>query len=183
MEETMSTQDYANQSAGRGRSEAGTAASYGKDAMSKASGLASETADKVKQTASDTAARVGGHVKQLLDQQVSTGATVVERVANSVKRAAEELDHDAPQLAGLVRGVADRVDGFAEDLRHRSADQLMRDASEFTRRQPALVFGLAALAGFFALRTIKIASSSVASPSIQPSHTGQDRRMSEFHGV
>jgi hypothetical protein len=40
-------------------------------------------------------------------------------------------------------------------LQDQSVDQLWRSASNYTRRQPAVVFGLAALAGFFALRTFK----------------------------
>jgi hypothetical protein len=58
----------------------------------------------------------------------------------------------------LVRGVADRLDDYADGLRDKSIDQLMKTASDFTRRQPAVVFGVAALVGFFALRTFKSAS-------------------------
>jgi hypothetical protein len=54
--------------------------------------------------------------------------------------------------------VGDRIESYADDMRDQSVDELFRSASNFTRRQPALVFGLAALAGFFALRTIKSTS-------------------------
>jgi hypothetical protein len=47
-----------------------------------------------------------------------------------------------------VRGAADRVEEFSRAIRGQSVDELMRTASDFTRRQPALVFGLASLAGF-----------------------------------
>jgi hypothetical protein len=66
-------------------------------------------------------------------------------------------------------------------LRDQSVDQLIGKASDFTRRQPALVFGLAALAGFFAVRTVKSAPS-ISAPSIQPSHSGFSGRGSQFHG-
>jgi hypothetical protein len=141
------------------------------DAYSAASAMASDAADQAKRAASDAAATVSQQVKQFIDGQVGSGADMVGNVANSVKRAADELDRDAPQLAGLVRGLADRVDSYADDLRDQSIDQLVRTASDFTRRQPALVFGLAALAGFFAVRTLK-ASPSVAAPSIQPAYPG-----------
>ena len=143
------------------------------DAYSTASAMAGEAASKAKQAASDTASTVTQQVKQFLDGQVGTGADMVGHFASSVKRAADELDRQAPQLAGFVRTVADRVDGYADDLRDQSVDQLLRSASDLTRRQPALVFGLAALAGFFALRTLKATTpSSVASPPIQPGHHG-----------
>ena len=56
-------------------------------------------------------------MKELLDRQVGTGADVVGHVAGAVKRAAQELDRDVPQLAGLVRTAADQIDGYADGLR------------------------------------------------------------------
>src|SRR4029450_12883748 len=111
-------------------------------------------------------ATVTEQVKQLLDRQVDSGADMMGHVAEAVKRAAQELDRDAPQVAGMVRTAGGQMNGYADGLRHQSAEQLMRGASDFTRRQPAVVFGLAALAGFFVLRTLK-SSPSVASPPIQ----------------
>jgi hypothetical protein len=77
--------------------------------------------------------------------------------------------------ADLVRSFATRVDGYAEGLQDQTVDQLARAASDYTRRQPALVFGLAALAGFFAFRTMKSAQS-VTSPPIQPGQQGVNGR-------
>jgi hypothetical protein len=94
-------------------------------------------------------------VKGLLDSQLANGVEMVGHLGSSAQRAADDLDQNAPHLAGLVRGVADRIEGYADDMRYQSVDELFRSASNFTRRQPALVFGLAALAGFFAFRTIK----------------------------
>jgi hypothetical protein len=157
------------------------ATSYGSDLVAKASELASDAADKVKATASETASTIGGEVRQLLDQQVSGGAKMVGHLANSAKRAAEELDRESPQLAGVVRAFAGRMDGYAGDLQNQTVDKLMKGASEFTRRQPALVFGLAALAGFFVMRTLKSTPTSVSSPPIQPSQPGQPS--GSYHGV
>jgi ElaB/YqjD/DUF883 family membrane-anchored ribosome-binding protein len=115
-------------------------------------------AGQARQVASDAASSIGDQVKGLLDDQVDHGADLVARFASATKRAAEELDGASPQAARLVRGVADRLDDYADGLRDQSIDQLMRTASDFTRRQPAVVFGVAALVGFFALRTFKSAS-------------------------
>jgi len=109
-------------------------------------------------------------VKDLLNRQVGSGAEMLGGVARSARRAAEDLERDAPQIAGLVRTLASRVDGYAQGLQDQSVDQLWRSASDYTRRQPALVFGLAAIAGFFALRTLK-STPSVSAPSIQPSRS------------
>jgi hypothetical protein len=72
-----------------------------------------------------------------------------------VRCAADSLDSNAPQLAGLARGAAERVEQFSRDIRGQTVEDLVRTSSEFTRRQPALVFGLASLAGFLAFRVLK----------------------------
>ena len=117
--------------------------------------MARSALNKAQEAGSEAASTITGQVKSLLDDKVSDGADIVGHLASSAFCAAEDLDQNSPQLAGLVRGVADRLDSYASDLRDQSIDQLVRAASNYTRRQPAVVFGLAALAGFFALRTIK----------------------------
>jgi ElaB/YqjD/DUF883 family membrane-anchored ribosome-binding protein len=101
---------------------------------------------------------ITSQVQDALDQQLARGAQVVTNVARSARRAADELDNDAPQIAGLVRGVADRVEEYSSSLQNQSVTDVYQAASDFTRRQPAVVFGVAALAGFFALRTLKVSA-------------------------
>ena len=62
------------------------------------------------------------------------------------------------------------------------AEELMRTASDFTRRQPALVFGLASLAGFVLLRVLK---SNPDAGSSRNSRRGSERfeGSGQFHGV
>ncbi|MGZ9261816.1 MAG: hypothetical protein ACXW6V_20285 [Candidatus Binatia bacterium] len=122
---------------------------------SSSSRSAKSALDKAQEVGTDAASSITSQVKSLLDDKVNDGADIVGHVASSAHSAAQNLDKNSPQLAGLVRGVADRLDGYASDLRDQSIDQLVSAASDYTRRQPAIVFGLAALAGFFALRTIR----------------------------
>jgi hypothetical protein len=168
-EDPMSNQDFTRGAATNPRaSDADRGAKSVKDAFSTASSFAEETAGKVKQAASDTAETLAGEVKGLLNRQVGSGADMLGCVARSARRAAEDLERDSPQIAGLVRTLACQVDGYANGLQDQSVDQLWRSAADYTRRQPALVFGLAAVAGFFALRTLKSAPS-ISAPPIQPS--------------
>ena len=102
-------------------------------------------------------------------------------IARSAKCSAEDLDHDAPQIAGLVRTLATQMDSAAEGLKDQSVDRMWQTAADFTRRQPALVFGLAALVGFFALRTVKSAPS-ISAPSIQPSQDNYSGQMGGYYG-
>jgi len=170
---------------GGGEGLAARTAEAAKTAFFTASAIAGDAANKSKRAASDATATVAEQLKQALDHQVGNGAEMMGHIACSVRRAAEDLDHDVPQLAGFVRTFADRVDGYADDLNGKSVDQIVRAASDFTRRQPVLVAGLAALAGFFTLRALK-STSSVSSPSIQPVLERQRDRgdqAGEFHGA
>jgi ElaB/YqjD/DUF883 family membrane-anchored ribosome-binding protein len=120
---------------------------------------------------------ITSEVRGALDQQVAKGARMMTNVAQSARRAADELETDAPQIAGLVRGVADRVEEYSRSLENQSVTEIYQAASDFTRRQPAVVFGVAALAGFFALRTLK--SSSRSPGRGIPTNSPQSE---EFHG-
>jgi hypothetical protein len=114
----------------------------------------------------------------LLNDQIGLGAQSANRFASSMRLAANDLKQENPMLAGLLRGFAHNVDRYADRLEHQTVEQLAKSASDFTRQQPALMFGLAALAGFFAFRTFKNARS-VSSPPIQPT---QYNHASEGHG-
>jgi hypothetical protein len=116
---------------------------------------------------------VSGQLKELLDQQVVNGADMIGHVASSAQLAADDLDQNVPQVAKLVRVLADRIEIVADDIRDQTAEELVKTVSEFTRRQPALTFGLAALAGFFVFRALKSGPSLTASPSIQPEGDGR----------
>ena len=131
--------------------------------------------------ASEAASSITHQVKGLLDEQVGNGANMVGHLAGSTLLAAEDLQRNAPQLAGLLQGVAHRLESYADDLHGQSVDDLWRSASNYTRRQPAVVFGLAALVGFFALRTLK--STPVRPPvkQTQQQH-GQFERAGGSHG-
>jgi hypothetical protein len=130
------------------RAKGAEAASKGADAASQASGQA-------KQAALSLASDATKQAKGFLNMQVGAGADMVDQVVESARAAAESLDQNAPQLAGLVRNAADRAEAFSQDLREQTVEDLIRMASDFTRKQPALVFGLASLAGFLAFRVIK----------------------------
>jgi hypothetical protein len=161
------------------------------EGLSRFTDAAQEAAEQAKQTASSLAAEANQKAKGMLNQQIETGADVVQQVAGAARAAADNLDRTSPQLAQLVRGAADRVEGFSRDLRGQSIDDVWRTASDFTRRQPALVFALASLAGFLAFRVLKAGQSNVGSAYRQYEPDSDFRsqreqfgqRASEFHGA
>jgi hypothetical protein len=139
------------------------------DAFFRASDKEREAGEKAKRAAAEAATTMSDHVRGLLNDQIGLGAQSANRFARSMRLAASDLDQENPMIAGLVRGFAHNVDRYADRLEHQTVEQLTKSASDLARRQPALMFGLAALAGFFAFRTFKSASDrSVSSPPIQP---------------
>ena len=145
-----------------------------------ASHSASSGAMKSKQKAVEFGSTMTSQVQGVLDQQVVKGARMVSNVANSARRAAEELETETPQAAGLVRGMADRLEEYSRILEHQSATEIYQAASDFTRRQPALVFGVATLAGFFMLRTLRSSQTDSAPGSV--GRRGGRSQREEFHG-
>jgi hypothetical protein len=125
------------------------------EAISKVTDAAQQAGSQAKDAAASLASDASQKAKGFLNMQVSSGSDLAGHVAQSVRCAADSLDSNAPQLAGLARGAAERVEQFSRDIRGQTVEDLVRTASEFTRRQPALVFGLASLAGFLAFRVLK----------------------------
>lgn len=156
----------------------GNESSQPASAKSAAAGQGSTGA--INHNAAETASTLASQVQGVLDLQVAKGARIVSNVAHSTRRAAKELETDTPQIAGLVRGMADRLEDYSRDLEHRSVADIYQSASDFTRQQPALVFGLAALAGFFTLRTLR-SSQTGSAPASVGGHGGGSQR-EEFHG-
>ena len=163
-EEAMGKQRFGQESSQRG-------------GRSGAAGSRTSGSSSARNQEGGVATTITSQVQDALDQQVVRGARTITNVARSARRAANELETDAPQIAGLVRGVADRVEEYSRSLETQSVTDIYQSASDFTRRQPAVVFGVAALAGFFALRTFRSSSTSSGRGRPVSSPRGE-----EFHG-
>jgi ElaB/YqjD/DUF883 family membrane-anchored ribosome-binding protein len=139
--------------------------------FAKASAVARDAGETARSAASDTISTVTDQVREILDKQVGSNAQAAVQFAGSMKTAAQDMEQHSPLMAALAKSVAQKVEGVASDLQNQTVNQMMNSAADFTRRQPALVFGLAALAGFMMFRTVKNASPdtiTTAAPSIQP---------------
>jgi hypothetical protein len=161
MENPMSMQgdgtrhDSAHNAASDPTSILETARTVANDAAARLSNAAQAAERQARDAASGLAAEASQNVKGLLGDQIAAGSVLAGHLAGATRAAADRLAPDAPQLAGVVRNVARTIDDFSDAIRDRSVDDLVESASQFTRRQPAAVFGVAALAGFFLLRVLK----------------------------
>jgi hypothetical protein len=172
----MSQQDFerAATSSSRDGGKAQKMKDNASQAYTKASDMAREAGARAKQAATETASSMTDQVKDMIDRQIGTGANMASSFASSVKLAADDLDRESPMLAGLVRSLANKIEVYAEDMQDQTIDHVARAAADFTRKQPALVFGLAAVAGFLMFRTVKSVQRT-SSPSIQPMQEHADQ--------
>src|SRR5262249_28519204 len=118
MEDVMSEQTE------RAESTAAKASDAARKAFDQASAMARDAGAKAKRAASDTAETVTSQVKDMLDQQIGSGAAMAGQFAGSMRTAANDLDQQSPLLAGFVRNFAGRVEHYAEDLQDQTVDQL-----------------------------------------------------------
>jgi hypothetical protein len=182
MEDVMTSQQEPRRaSAARSGSPTQTIKDSASEAMNKASDMAREAGAKAKQAASEAASGVNEQVREMLDKQIGNTWNFAGEIAGSFKVAADDLEQKSPFAAGLVRNFAEKVEGYAEDFQSQTVEQVVRSASDFTRRQPALVFGLAAVAGFMMFRTAKTAQAMASSPPIAPAQA-QDEQPGHRHG-
>jgi ElaB/YqjD/DUF883 family membrane-anchored ribosome-binding protein len=137
-----------------------------KSTAARASSFAFQATDSVLQAASEGASSITHRVHGMLDEQVDRGAAMMSQVASSTRLAADDMSETLPHVAGLVGSMADRIDAFAEEVRDKTVDQVVGIAADFTRRQPLVTFGLAALAGFVVMRAL--GNSSVSTPPARP---------------
>ena len=132
------------------------------EAVLKLSEAVQQVGSQARETATSLASEAGEKAKGFLHHQVDAGADFVDDIAQSVRVAAESLDQNAPQLAGLVRGVAQQVQEFSQSVRGQTVEELFATTSDFVRRNPTMVFSAAAACGFMLFRVIR------AGPSHDP---------------
>ena len=141
-------------------------------ALSKVSETAQQAGNHVKEAATSLATEAGEKAKGFIDQQVASGADFLGYIGRSARVAADTLDPDAPQLAGLVRGIATSVTDLSATVRGQSPAALLETASDYVRQNPALVFSAAAACGFALARLLQGGVWNGSRSNVRPGHSG-----------
>ena len=132
---------------------------------------ASEEATSLADTAKDVASKASEKLLNSVEEQKAAGADFVSGMAGALRRAANEFG-EVPQAAQYIRLAANHVDSVSDAFRKRDLKQLVSDVQGFARRQPTAFLGIAALAGFAAVRFLKTstATSAAGSPFSRSDH-------------
>ncbi|HEY4405098.1 MAG TPA: hypothetical protein VGN55_10610 [Xanthobacteraceae bacterium] len=153
------------------------------DAIAHLSDVAQAAGQQAKDTATSLASEANEKAKGIIVQQIAAGSDWVGHLAEATKAAADNLTQNAPQLSGLVRDAATKVEQFSKTLKDQSIEDLYQSASNFTRRQPAVVFGSAALFGFLVFRLLKTESKSGAAATARNMGPKDTYRSGSSHGA
>lgn len=112
----------------------------------------SSPADEFKQGAREFA----GVAKEAVERRKNAAAEYIEAVAVAFDCGARELQQKGQsETASLARTASGQLEAVARRMTTRQPRELLDDLQAFARRQPALCFGIAALAGFGLVRFLK----------------------------
>jgi hypothetical protein len=120
-----------------------------------------EAADAAKDVASGTADELQGQARE----KQRSGADFVERFAGNIREAARAFETDAPFAARGINSAAEYVEDAAEKIRNGSFRDLVDNATDFAKRQPAAFLGISVLAGFASVRFLRASGGSASSSS------------------
>jgi hypothetical protein len=144
------------------RGAADQAFAAGRELRDKASDLASSSSETMKEQASDFAdaakdagAQAANRFKEMIETQKHAGARYVGGIAEAMRRAAREFEHDLPIAGTVLRKGASQVEAVSGSVKHGDFDDVLKEAQDFARRQPAAFLGMTVLAGFGIVRFLK----------------------------
>ena len=165
--------------ADQAKSVADQALAASRDLKEKATDMAGSSTEAIKGRASDAmdaakdmASQATDKLKQTVDEQKNVGADYVGNLADTMRRAAREFDHDLPIAGAYIRKAASQIEGVSDQIKTGNFNDLVRGAQSFARRQPTAFLGLAVLAGFGAVRFLKSSSDEAGSASEGARMTG-----------
>jgi hypothetical protein len=165
------------------------AADAGRELKEKASDLAEASGEKLKEQASefadaakDVASQATDRLKDAVSEQKSAGAEYVGTLAETMRRAAREFDNDLPVAGKYIRKAAAQVENVSETIKTGDFNDLVRGAQSFARRQPTAFLGLAALAGFAAVRFLKSSPGTGSNTARENSGDQAQRSRASYRG-
>ena len=131
-----------------------------------------EAADAAKDVASGTADQIQGQARE----KQRSGADFIERFAGNIREAARAFENDAPFAARGINSAAEYVEDAAEKIRNGSFRDLVDNATDFAKRQPAAFLGISVLAGFAAVRVLRASGGGASSSSHDTNQASSSQR-------
>jgi ElaB/YqjD/DUF883 family membrane-anchored ribosome-binding protein len=115
-------------------------------------GAASE---RIQDSATGLIDQAGRTAQAQANHTLNQAGDALSQVARAVRDAGDGLREQRPEIAGIADTAAERVDQAATYLRQHEPQELIDSATDFARRQPALVIGGALVAGLVLGRLLR----------------------------
>jgi hypothetical protein len=116
---------------------------------------ASDLASQAKAAAAEAAEKTTGKVSQYAEQQRGAAAEGLARLSEATHAAADHLNEASPTMARYAHDLAGQMDRVADSVRESSVSDLVRTASDFARREPAVFVAGTVFAGFLVARFLR----------------------------
>jgi ElaB/YqjD/DUF883 family membrane-anchored ribosome-binding protein len=123
---------------------------------SKLKTVAADASSAVRKEASSFKDQATARARGAATEGKARAAFALDNVAKLIVDAAGTVDEKVgAQYGDYTRKAADAVSGFADTLKGKDVDELVRDATEFVKKSPAVAIGAAVAIGFVITRLVK----------------------------
>lgn len=110
---------------------------------------ARKAAGEVKSSAKQASREAKQQAAETLDENRERAAEELDKIAHAARAAASDLeDQEQEGLSGYVADMAQGIGSFADSLRQKNMDELLHEAREVARRNPALFIAGSIAIGF-----------------------------------
>ena len=133
---------------------------------------ASETMDEAKQKSRELAREARQRAENAIERQQKAAAVQVSGIADALHKSAGNVPEEQAWLASGMHKAGDFMDTMSDSLQKRSVSDLMHDLERYTQRQPGVVIGAAAVAGFMLARFLKSSNPATAAPNTTSPNQG-----------
>jgi hypothetical protein len=132
-------------------------------------------AKKVSEAAAGLKDQATERARDIATQGKDKATAALDSVTRLVDEAAGTIDTKVgEQYGAYARRAAEAVQGFTATLRSKEVDELLRDARDAVKKNPAIAIGAAAALGFFLARVMKAGSAPAeAEEPASPPRTGK----------
>lgn len=131
------------------------------------SGTVDHAKDKVRDVAGAAQRKVADELRTRADSTRSHAADAIGSVADALTSSAQQLRNDEEGASvDFVRRAGDQLQRVSDYLRNNDTDELIRNAENFARRQPAVFLAGAFALGFLGARLVKSTQSPGSGGSI-----------------
>jgi len=131
-----------------------------------------QSPERLQQAAGDIADKAGRTAERQASMTMNRVGDTLDDLARAVRDSGGQLREQRPEIANVADTAAERVEGVASYLREHDARDVIDQAEQFARRQPALVIGGGLLLGLLAGRLLRSGAEPMSSSRGSAGWTG-----------